>query len=102
MGKIDCREVSNQLSFSMVDVPVLIDILKSLNSDIKTTSDVIHYWDMCCFRANTIDEIVEQFDDDEEIKRQVQYRLEDEFYNIINKTHEIIESLDDICDKLEN
>lgn len=68
MGEDSYREISNQLSFSMVDVPVLVDILKSLNNCIKTTDDVIHYWDMCCFRADTIDEIIEQFDDVEDIK----------------------------------
>lgn len=38
----------------------------------------------------------------EEIERQVQYKLEDKFYDIINKARDIIDDLDEISDKLKN
>ena len=38
----------------------------------------------------------------EEIEKQVQYKLEDKFYDIINKAQDIIDNLDEISDKLEN
>lgn len=37
-----------------------------------------------------------------EIERQVQYKLEDKFYDIINKARDIIDDLDEISDKLKN
>ena len=38
----------------------------------------------------------------EEIKRQVQYELEDKFYDIINKAQDIVDDLDEISDELKN
>lgn len=64
----DILKISEKLEFSVEDTIDLVNIMSNLILDIKTTDDIIKYWVNNCFRANDFDEILEQFDEVEDIK----------------------------------
>ena len=64
----DILKISEELEFSVEDTIDLVNIMSSLILDIKTTDDIIKYWVNNCFRADDFDEILEQFDEVEDIK----------------------------------
>ena len=61
-------KISEELEFSVEDTIDLVNIMSNLILDIKTTDDIIKYWVNNCFRADDFDEILEQFDEVEDIK----------------------------------
>ena len=64
----DILKISEELEFSIEDTIDLVNIMSNLILDIKTTDDIIKYWVNNCFRADDFDEILEQFDEVEDIK----------------------------------
>lgn len=64
----DILKISEELEFSVEDTIDLVSIMSNLILDIKTTDDIIKYWVNNCFRADDFDEILEQFDEVEDIK----------------------------------
>ena len=64
----DILKISEELEFSVEDTIDLVNIMNNLILDIKTTDDIIKYWVNNCFRADDFDEILEQFDEVEDIK----------------------------------
>lgn len=64
----DILKISEELGFSVEDTINLVNIMSNLILDIKTTDDIIKYWVNNCFRADDFDEILEQFDEVEDIK----------------------------------
>ena len=64
----DILKISEELEFSVEDTIDLVNIMSNLILDIKTTDDIIKYWVNNCFRADDFDEILEQFDEVEDIK----------------------------------
>ena len=64
----DIWKISEELEFSVEDTIDLVNIMSNLILDIKTTDDIIKYWVNNCFRADDFDEILEQFDEVEDIK----------------------------------
>lgn len=64
------KEISEQLCFTEQESKELVDIMTSLVDEIKTTDNIISYWDNNCFRADTIEEVLDQFDidSDDDIK----------------------------------
>ena len=64
----DILKISEELEFSVEDTIDLVNIMSNLILDIKTTDDIIKYWVNNCFRADDFDEILEQFDEIEDIK----------------------------------
>ena len=64
----DILKISEELEFSVEDTIDLVNIMSNLILDIKTTDDIIKYWVNNCFRADYFDEILEQFDEVEDIK----------------------------------
>ena len=64
----DILKISEELEFSVEDTTYLVNIMSNLILDIKTTDDIIKYWVNNCFRADDFDEILEQFDEVEDIK----------------------------------
>ena len=64
----DILKISEELEFSVEDTIDLVNIMSSLILDIKTTDDIIQYWVNNCFSADNFDEILEQFDEVEDIK----------------------------------
>lgn len=64
----DILKISEKLEFSVEDTIDLVNIMSNLILDIKTTDDIIKYWVNNCFRADDFDEILEQFDEVEDIK----------------------------------
>ena len=64
----DILKISEELEFSVEDIIDLVNIMSNLILDIKTTDDIINYWVNNCFRVDNFDEILEQFDEVEDIK----------------------------------
>ena len=64
----DILKIGEELEFSVEDTIDLVNIMSNLILDIKTTDDIIKYWVNNCFRADDFDEILEQFDEVEDIK----------------------------------
>lgn len=64
----DILKISEELEFSVEDTIDLVNIMSNLIINIKTTDDIIKYWVNNCFRADDFDEILEQFDEVEDIK----------------------------------
>lgn len=64
----DILKISEELEFSVEDTIDLVNIMSNIILDLKTTDDIIKYWVNNCFRADDFDEILEQFDEVEDIK----------------------------------
>ena len=64
----DILKISEELEFSVEYTIDLVNIMSNLILDIKTADDIIKYWVNNCFRADDFDEILEQFDEVEDIK----------------------------------
>lgn len=64
----DILKISRELGFSETDTMDLINIMTNLIPQIDTTKKLITYWEENCFRADNFKEIIEQFDEVEDIK----------------------------------
>lgn len=64
----DILKISRELGFSETDTMDLINIMTNLIPQIDTTKKLITYWEENCFRADNFEEIIEQFDEVEDIK----------------------------------
>lgn len=64
----DILKISKELEFSVTDSVDLVHIMLSLVPKIKNTEQLIKYWENNCFRADTFEEILEQFDEVKDIK----------------------------------
>ncbi len=64
----DILKISKELEFSVTDSVDLVHIMLSLVPKIKNTEQLIKYWENNCFRADTFEEVLEQFDEVKDIK----------------------------------
>ena len=67
MNDKDFERISKELMFDKKDVKILAEILQELNKNIRTVEDIIKYWDNECFRADSIEEILDYYTEIEDI-----------------------------------
>ena len=67
MNNINYEEICNQLSFDKKDIYVLVECMQSLFPNLDTTDKIIEKWYNSCFRADTFEEILDQFEPNTEI-----------------------------------
>lgn len=65
----DILKISKELEFTETDTIDLVNVMTKLIPQIDTTKKLITYWEENCFRADDFEEIIEQFDEVEDIKK---------------------------------
>lgn len=59
---MDYQKIAQELDFSLADTEVLVDYMQAKYKELNNTQKIIEKWENECFRANNLEEVLNQYD----------------------------------------